>query len=84
MLPILVYGFALLVAVALLYYVQVGWYWHALSLGAAVAVGMSPLPVEWNVPDLAVGAVFLVLFVWGLGVLPFGTHHPRHHRPHHA
>jgi hypothetical protein len=81
---LLVYGFALLLSAALLYFFQVRWYWHVLSLAAAIAVGLTPLPVEWNVPDLLAGAVFLVLFVWGLGVVPFGTHHPRHHRPHHA
>jgi hypothetical protein len=74
----LVYGFSFVLAVALLYFFEARWFWHVLSLAAALAVGLAPLPPELHIPDLAVGAVFLLLFVWGAGVVLLRTHSPRH------
>jgi hypothetical protein len=80
----LVYGLCLALAVALLYFFHARWYWHALSLAAALGLGLAPLPSDWKIPDLLVGAAFLFLFVWGLGLPLFRTHHAHHHTPHHA
>ncbi|MGE5645017.1 MAG: hypothetical protein ACM336_04415 [Acidobacteriota bacterium] len=80
----LVYGSCLALAVALLYFFHARWYWHALSLAASLGVGLTPLPAEWKIPDLLVGAVFVFLFVWGLGLPLFRLREAREHTPHHA
>lgn len=80
----LAYGLAILLALALLYVFQAKWFWHALSLAAALALGLSPLPAEWRIPDLLLGAVFLFLFVWGVGMPAFRHHHAHHRGLHHA
>ena len=43
------------------------WYWHILSLAAALAVGLTPVPVKWNTPQASVviGVIFVFLFLWG-------------------
>jgi hypothetical protein len=81
----LAYGLAIFLALALLSYFEAKWFWHALSLAAALAVGLAPLPPEWRIPDMLLGAVFLFLFVWGVGMPVFRHHHHSHHRKlHHA
>jgi hypothetical protein len=85
--PILVavvYGSALVLVLALLYFFQAKWYWHALSVLAAIAIGLMPPMETWRPPDLLVGFVFFFLFVWGFGVPFFRTHHyhPRHAERH--
>ncbi len=75
----LVYGCAVLGAAALLYFFHTAWYWHALSVGAALAIGFTPFPPEWGLPDLAVGFVFVFLFVWGFAAPFFHTHHYHGH-----
>lgn len=62
------------------------WYWHALSIVAALGVGMAPLPQVFNRPEytLLVGWVFTALFVWGVAApvvaeIPHShAIHPRH------
>lgn len=74
-LVMLVYGAALLVALALLYFFHASWYWHVLSVAAALALGLLPLPSEWRIPDLLVGFVFVLLFAWGLAAPFFPQRH---------
>lgn len=78
------YGLAIFLALALLYYFEARWWWHALSLAAALALGLAPLPLEWRIPDMLLGAVFLFLFVWGVGMPAFRRHHTPHRKLHHA
>jgi hypothetical protein len=80
----LVYGAALMIALALLYFFHARWYWHVLSLAAALAIGLTPLPPEWNIPDLVVGFVFLLLFGWGFAAPFFRTHHAHRQLKHRA
>ena len=42
---------------------------HLAAIGAALAVGLTPLPSPWNTPTgtLVVGWVFLFLLFWGAG-----------------
>ncbi len=61
----LVYGTALALAAALLYFFRARWYWHLLSVMAAIGLGLIPGLRDWGVPDLAVGWTFVFLFVWG-------------------
>jgi hypothetical protein len=73
----LAFGSAILLALALLYAFHARWYWHVLSILAALAIGLTPPPERWRPPDLLVGSVFLFLFVWGLGAALFRAHHRR-------
>ena len=80
---LLIYGAAAVLAVAWLYFFHVRtWYWHALSIVAALALGFAPPPSDpWRgqVYDLIVGFIFVLLMVWGIGgTLLFKTHHVRH------
>jgi len=62
------------------------WYWHVLSVLAALAIGFSPPIPGWDGSsrDLIYGFVVLFLLVWGLAG-PFLHHHHRDHGlPHHA
>ena len=83
-----VYGSAAVVALVLLHLFRgVRWYWHILALLVAFAVGLVPLPESWQSPyrDVIVGAVFLLLFVWGVGFPLFRKHHGAlHHAPPHG
>lgn len=76
------YGLALAAALLLLYrFKALAWYWHVISLAAAVSLGFVPPPQGWSGPtfDLLFGVLFCFLMVWGLGgVLMFRTHHPKH------
>jgi ABC-type lipoprotein release transport system permease subunit len=83
-LVVLVYGAALGFALALLYAFQLRWFWHALSVAAALAIGFTPIPPEWRIPDLAVGFAFIFLFVWGAAAPLFRTHHAHRHAVRHA
>ena len=81
----LIYTGAALLALILLYFFPLHWYWHALSVAVALAIGVMPpealpLPAAWgSTRDMIIGALFLFLMVWGLGA-PLFRHH--HHRPH--
>jgi hypothetical protein len=79
-----IYAIAVGGAVGALYFFEARWFWHGLSLAAALGLGLAPLPPEWGIPDVAMGAVFLFLFVWGLGLPVFRPHHGHRRTPHHA
>ena len=83
-LVLLVYGFSLILALALVYLFHARWYWHVLSVLAALAVGFSPPVLGWDgiSRDLLYGAVVLFLLVWGLAE-PF-VHRFHHHGLGHA
>jgi len=59
------------------------WYWHALSIGLALALGLTPVPLEWSTPgrDLMIGSVFVFLLVWGLAAPLFRAHQTMHPKP---
>ena len=84
--PVLVlscYGSALLVSVYLLWHFgQLRWYWHALSVCIALAIGFYPGNEFLGRPDvtLATGWIFTALFVWGAGgaAFPIREHAHRH------
>jgi len=70
---------AVLPFVVLYYFGTRAWYWHVLSVCAAIALALSPMPAGWSGPDadLAIGAICTFLFLWGVAApLPHGTHHP--------
>ncbi len=77
---------AFVIACALLYFFHARtWYWHILSIGAALALGFAPPPPEalrGPVADALTGFVFLLLMVWGIGGMltyrTHGTHKPKH------
>jgi hypothetical protein len=81
-LVLLVYLLAFASPVYLLYqFHSRAWYWHALAILAALGLGSVQRPAQWNTPtvDLALGAVFLFLIVWGLGGLVAShTRHEKH------
>lgn len=57
------------------------WYWHALAVLAALALGLVPTPLwlQSAASDLATGFLFILLMVWGAGgLLVFHTHHEKH------
>lgn len=78
-----VFGLSILAALLLLYFFRPkAWYWHLLSVAAALAIGLTPFPEGWHssTADLVVGAVFLFLFFWGAGAILFlgrGRRQPR-------
>ena len=59
--------FCVALAVLLVYLYHTRWYWHALSVVAALVVGFSPPIPGWEPPsrDLVYGAVVLFLLTWG-------------------
>jgi hypothetical protein len=79
MLVYVVYGFSAALALVFVYLFHARWYWHVLSVLAALAVGFSPPLPGWEGPsrDLAYGFVVLFLLVWGLAE-PFVHRFHRH------
>lgn len=80
-----VYLGAFAVAVLLLFELRnLAWYWHAASVAVALAVGVMPPLEQFSGPayDLAVGSVFIILMVWGIGAPLF--HHSADHNHAHA
>lgn len=72
MLAVLVYLSAIAVPVYLLYrFGSEAWYWHLLSIAAAIAVGLVPTPPQWKSAgvDLLFGFVLTFLLLWGVGGL---------------
>jgi hypothetical protein len=65
----IVYGFSAVLALLLLYAAGPRrWYLHVLSLAAALAVGLMPIPPKWNTPQMSIiiGFTFFFLFLWGI------------------
>jgi hypothetical protein len=65
---ILAYGSAVTGALLALYLFRAqAWYWHVISILAALAVGLMPPPAGWSGSwfDLLTGFVFTALFLWG-------------------
>jgi hypothetical protein len=79
MLVYVVYGFSVALALLFVYLFHTRWYWHVLSVLAALAVGFSPPLPGWEGPsrDLVYGFVVLFLLVWGLAE-PFVHRFHRH------
>jgi hypothetical protein len=86
MLAVLVYLLAMGVPIFLLYrFHSQAWYWHTLSVTAAVAMGFVPIPTAFQKPefDLLFGFAFILLMIWGAGgLILFRTHHPPHYEKH--
>lgn len=63
-----VYGISVVLALWFVYLFHARWYWHVLSVLAALAVGFSPPMPGWDGPsrDLIYGVVVMFLLVWGL------------------
>jgi hypothetical protein len=83
-----VYSFSIALALLCVYLFHGRWYWHVLSVLAALAVGFSPPLPGWDGPtrDLVYGFVVLFLLVWGFAE-PFihrFHRHGDHGLPHHA
>ncbi len=74
------YSCAAILPFVLLYYFGTrAWYWHVLSVCAALALALTPMPEGWSGPgtDLAIGLACTFLFIWGVAApLPHATHHP--------
>ena len=82
-LAVLVYAAALAVPVYLLHHFQSqAWYWHVLAVGASLALGLAPVPPEFQAPgfDLFLGSAFVVLLIWGAGGLIVYHPHQRHQK----
>ena len=83
MLAVLVYLLAMGLPIYLLYqFHSQAWYWHTLSVLAAVALGFIPMPIGLQKPgfDLLFGFVFIVLMIWGAGgLILFRPHHHEKH-----
>lgn len=58
-----------------------GWYWRVVAVAVALAIGLTPPPAQLAGPefDLLVGAVFTLLFVWGISEAFFRLFHLPHH-----
>jgi len=76
---VVLYGFSAALALAFVYLFHARWYWHVLSVLAALAVGFSPPVPGWagTSRDVIYGFVVLFLLVWGLAE-PF-LHRFHHH-----
>jgi hypothetical protein len=81
-LAVLVYLLAIGIPIFLLYWFRSQtWYWHLLSVVAALGLGMTPTPSGWNGAgfDLVFGFLFVLLLVWGVGGLVlFGPRQEKH------
>ena len=79
MLVYVVYGFSVALALVFVYFFHTRWYWHVLSVLAALVVGFSPPLPGWDSPsrDLVYGFVVLFLLVWGFAE-PFVHRFHRH------
>jgi hypothetical protein len=83
MLAVLVYLLAMGIPIYLLYrFHPQAWYWHTLSVLAALAMGLIPIPFAFQKPefDLLFGFIFILLMFWGAGGLIFfrAHHHEKH------
>ena len=83
-LVILSYAIAAILAFGALYlFHSRRWYWHAAAVGIALAIGLKPIPPEWNKPeiDVAIGAMLVFLVLWGVFAPLFRDHHTGYHKP---
>lgn len=67
------YGASAILALLILFFSGAkAWYWHLLSVAAALVVGLTPIPASLNTPtaSLIVGSVFTFLLLWGIAA-PF-------------
>lgn len=73
------YGVSGALALLFVYLFHSRWYWHALSVLAALGVGLTPPVPGFDGPlrDLVYGSVFLFLMVWGCAE-PFVHRYHRH------
>lgn len=78
----LAYSAAFAVAIFLLWrFSHIKWYWHALAVAAAIGLGLMP-PMQVSAPavyDMVIGALFLLLIVWGIGEPVFKVFHLHRH-----
>ena len=78
----LVYTLASAVAIFLLWrFSHIRWYWHGLAVVTAVALGLMP-PMRGAgtaIYDMAIGTLFLLLLVWGIGEPVFKMLHIHRH-----
>lgn len=83
---VLVYLLAMGIPISLLYrFHSQAWYWHSLSVAAAIALGFLPIPFALQKPgfDLLFGFAFIGLTIWGAGgLLLFRIHHHPHYETH--
>lgn len=58
------------------------WYWHVLSICLAFALGFTPIPEKWHDPalDVAFGAAFIFLLIWGVAAPLYIPKHRPHSR----
>ena len=83
LLVVLVYLAATGLPVALLYFFrEQAWYWHALSLAAALCLGLVPMPPGWQSAGMTmlVAFTFTFLMIWGIGGLALSRLHHRHEK----
>jgi hypothetical protein len=83
MLAVLIYLLAM--SILLYRFHSQAWYWHSLSVLAAITLGFTPIPFEFQKPefDLLFGFTFITLIIWGAGgLILFRPHHQPHHRKH--
>lgn len=88
--PIIVtvcYGSAAMLSLFALWHFGVKkFYWHALSIVAAFAIGLAHLPEQFTTPNytLVIGWFFVFLFLWGVAAPVVAVlQHPPHIRLHH-
>lgn len=65
-------------ALLLLYCFHARWYWHVLSVAAALVIGLTPPPESLAgrpLVDLLVGCLFVFLLVWGVGEIFMHRYH---------
>jgi hypothetical protein len=85
MLAILVYLAAIGIPSALLYrFGTRALFWHCLALAVGLGLGFLPIPSVFHGPayDLAFGATFIVLLIWGAGGIIFSRTAPHDHGGH--
>lgn len=79
----LTYSTAALLALVLLYFFHAKrWYWHLMAVAAALMIGVMTPPEGWASQryDLAIGAIFFFLCLWGIAGMFFRhTHEQPHH-----
>jgi hypothetical protein len=78
---LLIYGAMAVLALTLLYCFHAKWFWHVLSVAAALAIGMMPpelipVPAAWGATrDVILGSLFTFLVIWGIAAPLFMRHH---------